>query len=307
MYDHEYHPQEMIFENSAGVMWISMQGALEKCDGVVATTPEAFEPEGAAGFRDWLTGDGKSIHIVGPLIPISADAHAIAGEAEQSAASGEIKTFMDNVLKSHGPRSLLYISFGSMFWSKKPEKIWTFLDVVMEKKIPFIFSFASPFAVVPDDVATKVKEYGLGIFSKWSPQQTIFSHPVTGWFVSHCGQNSTLEAVVSGVPIICWPFHADQGINAAHLTVNLDVAYELFEVRTGHGLKPIYHTGKAPVNTPEALREEASDVLTKAFGEDGETKRANMKKLQEKVLTSWESGGPSEVELKRLVDSFVTA
>lgn len=30
------------------------------------------------------------------------------------------------------------ISFGSLFWSAQPEKIWTFLDVVIEKKIPFV-------------------------------------------------------------------------------------------------------------------------------------------------------------------------
>ena len=81
----------------------------------------------------------------------------------------------------------------------------------------------------------------------------------------------------------------------------------MLEVRTGRGLLPIYRTGITPKNTGEALREEVSDVLTKAFGEDGAKKRANMKKLQDKILSAWESGGPSEVEMKKLVDSLATA
>ena len=30
----------------------------------------------------------------------------------------------------------------------------------------------------------------------------------------HAGWNSTLEGVVEGVPMVCWPFFADQQINS---------------------------------------------------------------------------------------------
>ena len=36
-------------------------------------------------------------------------------------------------------------------------------------------------AVVPDDVINKVNAYGKGLLSKWSPQQTILSHPVSSF------------------------------------------------------------------------------------------------------------------------------
>jgi len=244
----------------------------------------------------------KTIHTIGPLVPLSNKTNLIAREAPQSEKHAEIETFMDRILKSHGKQSLLYISFGSIFWSKKPQTIWTFLDAVMDIKIPFILSHASPFATIPNDVATKVEQYGLGILSPWSPQQTILAHSATGWFLTHCGQNSTLEAITLGVPLICWPYHGDQVTNAAHLTMNLDVAYELFEVRTGNGLKAIHRTGKAPVGTLESIRVEAMDVLGKAFGEDGKKKRANMIDLQKKILSSWSSGGASEIEMRELVD-----
>jgi len=210
---------------------------------------------------------------------------------------------MDKTLQTRGQNSMLYISFGSVFWAQ-PEKIWALLDTVMEKEIPFIFSHASPFAMIPEEIATKVREYGLGLLSKWSPQQNILAHPVTGWFLTHCGQNSFVESVTMGVPMICWPFQADQGSNAAHISGNLDIGYELFEIRSGPGLLPVYRLGRAPVGTVDAVRAEAAATLDKAFGEDGKRKRANVKKLQESVLSAWSADGPSTRELQIMADSL---
>ena len=98
--------------------------------------------------------------------------------------------------------------------------------------------------------------------------------------------------------------HADQPTNAVHLTENHDVAYELFEVRTGNGLKPIFRTGKTPTGTPEAVRAETRDTLEKAFGEDGARKRMNVKKLKERFDVAWNEGGPATVEMRALLDSL---
>ena len=44
---------------------------------------------------------------------------------------------------------------------------------------------------------------------------------------------------------ICWPFRAEQPQNAAHITHNLGIAYQLLTVRTGpHASKPVYHAGR---------------------------------------------------------------
>ena len=102
---------------------------------------------------------------------------------------------------------------------------------------------------------------------------------------------------------ICWPFHADQPTNAIHLTENLDIAYELLEVRTGQGLKPIYRTGKAPIGTLDAVREEAHCVFEQAFGEDGERKRARIQGLQESFADAWKEEGPADLALQRFLES----
>jgi UDP:flavonoid glycosyltransferase YjiC (YdhE family) len=41
----------------------------------------------------------------------------------------------------------------------------------------------------------------------------VLRHPATGAFVTHCGWNSTLEAVAAGVPMVCWPMYAEQRMN----------------------------------------------------------------------------------------------
>ncbi len=103
---------------------------------------------------------------------------------------------------------------------------------------------------------------------------------------------------------ICWPYHADQPTNAAHLSYNLDVAYELIEVRTGLGLKPILRSGSVPIGSEEAVREEAAGVLDNAFLADGDRKRANIKKLREAVLASWAEDGSAKLSMNALLESI---
>ena len=78
------------------------------------------------------------------------------------------------------------------------------------------------------------------------------------------------------LPRILWPFGGDQPLNAIHIADQLQVGYELLEVRTGPGLKPIYRTGYTPKGTVEAVKAEVREVLQKAFGEDGAKKRAKL-------------------------------
>ncbi len=78
-------------------------------------------------------------------------------------------------------------------------------------------------------------------------------------------------------------------------------------MRTDLGLKPIYRTGKAPVGTLDAVREEAHRVLQHAFSEDGKGKRDNVEKLAESFANAWEEQGPAYLALERFLNSSASS
>lgn len=53
-----------------------------------------------------------------------------------------------------------------------------------------------------------------GKIVKWCSQVEVLSHGSLGCFVTHCGWNSTMESLGSGVPMVAFPQWTDQGTNA---------------------------------------------------------------------------------------------
>ena len=72
---------------------------------------------------------------------------------------------------------------------------------------------------------------------------------------------------------------------AAHLTLQLDVAFELLEIRTGkHGSKKLYRfedSEKKMIGTDEAIQLEFEQVLKALSGDEGVRKRKNVERLRD--------------------------
>uniref|UniRef100_A0A914EAY1 glucuronosyltransferase n=1 Tax=Acrobeloides nanus TaxID=290746 RepID=A0A914EAY1_9BILA len=60
-----------------------------------------------------------------------------------------------------------------------------------------------------NEIPEKFQAENIQVF-KWIPQRTLFNHPKAMATITHCGQNSFLEAVNAGLPIIGIPTMGDQ-------------------------------------------------------------------------------------------------
>ncbi|KAI1794170.1 UDP-Glycosyltransferase/glycogen phosphorylase [Ganoderma leucocontextum] len=305
VYDYELRPQELTMPPEfAGRVLIRVPSVLKRTDAVVTFDAADFYPENTVTVKKWFAETSRKVCYAGPLIP--SGEQAAAAEQRGSQNGDSIIGFLDRHAASHGEKSVIYITFGSVFWPKDPAKVWAVLDVIMEKKIPFVMSHASPmpWAVIPEDMKNKIAAYGDAIVSSWVPQQQVLDHPAVGWCISHGGQNGTLETIMAGIPLILWPIAAEQPMNAIHLTDHLDVAYELVEVRNGSGLGPIYRNGKNPTGTIDAVKAEMRDVLDRAFGKDGGKKRDSMRALQKTLRAAWSDNGIARTEVEALLDEL---
>lgn len=137
--------------------------------------------------------------------------------------------FMDKTLKSHGPKSLVYvryvyitagggidnadsISFGSAWFPfARPEIVHYLVDTLISTSTPFLFAYATELFPVSADMIAKVSSSEFGMAVQIAPQVQVLNHPACLAFVSHCGANSTAEAILAGIPIAGIPFAADQG------------------------------------------------------------------------------------------------
>jgi len=86
----------------------------------------------------------------------------------------------------------------------------------------------------PEGFLERTKTKGL-VYFDWAPQLQILAHKAIRGFVSHCGWNSTIESLSVGVPIIAWPYQAEQMLNATLLDQLLGVAIRINKIGGWYG------------------------------------------------------------------------
>ncbi|KAF7138219.1 hypothetical protein RHSIM_Rhsim07G0137100 [Rhododendron simsii] len=195
---------------------------------------------------------GKEIGIpvwgVGPLLPEQywKSAGSILHDRDFRSAhksnysEDEVIQWLDS--KPRG--SVIYVSFGSEV-GPTVEEFAQLADALAESNWSFIWVIqpnagrhgpppdlaggkpgpdAAQGGYYPHGLDEKVGDRGL-IIRGWAPQLMILSHPSTGGFLSHCGWNSTVEAIGRGVPFLAWPIRGDQFFNAKLVANHLKVGY----------------------------------------------------------------------------------
>ncbi|KAF9267780.1 hypothetical protein L218DRAFT_854735 [Marasmius fiardii PR-910] len=281
------------------------------CDGLISPTCYAIEPKALDALGEWF--QGRPVLAVGPLYPSGEDARgreAKEGEFAQTKAAGSIERFLDEMLEQKGKQSVLYVSFGSSFSTVVgivAESIWAWIDVVLDMNIPVIVAYPPQNTPLPDELQAKVDASKITLICQYAPQQYILSHAAVGWFLTHNGLSGTVETLQTGIPMISWPICADQPVYAMLNSLVLKTGYELHEVRRGHGLRYRPSYDKTPNGSVEAIRQEARDILTRAFFDEKEKKekRSAAEAMQAELEKAWQEGQPAKEAMKRFVSAFL--
>ncbi|KAL3825890.1 hypothetical protein ACJIZ3_021919 [Penstemon smallii] len=106
--------------------------------------------------------------------------------------------------------SVLYVSFGSLAQSNK-ELTEEIAHGLLISEVNFIWVLKTDTDVLPDGFKNDIKDRGMIV--SWCNQNAVLSNSGIGGFLTHCGWNSILESIWCGVPMICYPFFADQPTN----------------------------------------------------------------------------------------------
>ncbi|ERN14726.1 hypothetical protein AMTRI_Chr04g182390 [Amborella trichopoda] len=155
-----------------------------------------------------------SIYTIGPLHTLSrkiSDPKLHSIESNLWIEDTSCLEWLDN----KQPQSVLYVNFGSItvVTSKQLEE---FAWGLANSKMPFLWVIRPDLvreegARLPQGFAEETKERG--IVATWCNQEQVLGHRAIGGFLTHSGWNSTMESICNGVPMICWPFFADQQTN----------------------------------------------------------------------------------------------
>ncbi|XP_023748666.1 UDP-glycosyltransferase 75C1 [Lactuca sativa] len=222
--------------------------------------------------------DHRNIYTVGPLV---------SGDTEEPFVSD---TFQDSDretylrwLDTKPEKSVVYVSFGSLLKLQKNQKEEIFQGLI-EFGHPFLWVIRHNGENDEEEVMRYTAEGG-GLIVRWCSQVEVLNHVAIGCFVTHCGWNSTLESVVSGVPMVGCPQNADQKLNA-----------KMVEEVWGNGVKAVAD-GEDVVG-----REEMKRCLAVVMG-GGEIKR-NSEILKSMAMEATVEGGSSHTNLNRFFETL---
>lgn len=266
-------------------------------DGMLINTWEGLEPQTLHAFRDndimRSMFKNKPVYTVGP----------IHKKYEPTGLKGEVAEWLDK----QPAKSVLYVSFGSggtISAEQITELAWglelsgqRFVWVVRSPNKHCVDgSFlnagqpSGPVDFFPPGFLTRTQEVGL-VVTSWAPQVEILNNISVGGFLTHCGWNSTIESIASGVPMIAWPLYAEQNMNATMLTEELKVA-----------VRPEVLPTKKVVG-----REEVEKMVRSLMeGEEGKAMREKVKALKEGAEEATSMNGSSYISTCKFVEDCLS-
>ncbi|XP_050207334.1 UDP-glycosyltransferase 87A1-like isoform X2 [Mercurialis annua] len=218
------------------------------------------------------------VYSVGPSIPyLELQDNSCLTTSDQNDVPDYLKW-----LNSQPKESVLYVSMGSFLSMSSAQ---------MEEIICGVCSSGVRFLWVSRGATTLFKDVHVntGLIVPWCDQLRVLSHPSIGGFWTHCGWNSAMEAVFSGIPMLTSPIAWDQTPNSKKIVDDWNIGWRV----------------KQGVDLERLITREDVAKLVKSFmePESDEVKqmRKKAKELQEACQAAIADGGSSHTNLKSFI------
>ncbi|KAG8055521.1 hypothetical protein GUJ93_ZPchr0001g31971 [Zizania palustris] len=200
---------------------IGLYEQLARAKRILVNALERLEPRAVKAIQDGIVRPGDPaprLFCVGPLV------------GEERGGGEEKKLECLRWLDAQPARSVVFLCFGSA--SSVPAEQLKEIAAGLERSghafLWVVRALVAPDAdstkrfegrgeaplesLLPEGFLDRTRGRGL-VVPSWAPQVEVLRHPATGAFVTHCGWNSTLEAITAGLPMVCWPMYAEQRMN----------------------------------------------------------------------------------------------
>ncbi|GMH19739.1 hypothetical protein Nepgr_021580 [Nepenthes gracilis] len=192
-----------------------------------------------------------------------------------------------NWLKDKPPNSVVYVSFGSQA-SLSEEQMNELAWGLNASDCYYLWVIrASEQAKLPKHITAETGDNG--VIVKWCAQLEVLSSATVGCFLTHCGWNSTLEALSLGVPMVAMPQWADQTTNAKLI-------------------QDVWKVGRRVKSEEKGIvtgREIAGCIREVMHGGKAEEMKANSKRLSCLIKGAVSKGGSSSKNIDKFVSKLV--
>lgn len=224
------------------------------------------------------------VWAVGPIIPLSGDNRG----GPTSVSVDHVMSWLDAREDNH----VVYVCFGSQVVLTK-EQTLALASGLEKSGVHFIWAVKEPVEKdstrgnILDGFDDRVAGRGL-VIRGWAPQVAVLRHRAVGAFLTHCGWNSVVEAVVAGVLMLTWPMRADQYTDASLVVDELKVGVRACE-------------GPDTVPDPDELARVFADSVT-----GNQTERIKAVELRKAALDAIQERGSSVNDLDGFIQHVVS-
>ena len=267
--------------------------------GVVMNSFEELEPAYASGYKNARNG---KVWCIGP-VSLSNKDHLDKAERGKKASIDE--HYCLKWLDLQKPKAVIYVCLGSICNLTSLQLIELGLALEASNR-PFIWVIregshleALEKWIKEDEFEERTKGQGL-VIRGWAPQVLILSHPSVGAFLTHCGWNSTLEAICAGVPMVTWPLFGDQFFNEKLIV-------QILRIGVSVGVETPVKWGEEEETGVLVKKENVERAIHKLMDEtkESEERRKRVKELAEMAKVAVEEGGSSHSNVTLLIQDIM--